>query len=86
MRPRAPRNAPSDRPSSARVANVAGTSTDTWTGRVIERVSLTAEALGRASAFARAGHRALQLVLRVDREGESIWLEGRPLGAGSTAR
>jgi serine/threonine-protein kinase len=43
--------------------------------RPFEPVPLDDRALARASAFARAGHPALQPVLRVDREGGSLWLE-----------
>ena len=53
---------------------------DTWTGRRIEQVALTPQALARASAFARADHPALQGVLRVDRDANAIWLEA-PSGA-----
>jgi serine/threonine-protein kinase len=52
-----------------------GPALDTWTGRHIERVALTEQVLARASAFARAGHPALQGVLRVDRDAGAIWLE-----------
>jgi serine/threonine-protein kinase len=55
---------------------------DTWTGRHIERIPITEPALSRARAFARAGHPALQQVLRIDRSDGSLWLEapvGRPL-------
>jgi len=53
---------------------------DAWIGRRIERVPLHDAVLARASSFARAGHPALQAVLRVDRAGGSIWLE-HPRGA-----
>jgi serine/threonine-protein kinase len=77
IRPRA--QPASERPSAARLSNPTfGESVDTWTGRTIERVALTSQSLTRAAAFARAGHRALQLVLRVDREDQSVWLEGAP--------
>jgi hypothetical protein len=48
---------------------------DTWTGRRVERVPLTNEALARARAFVDADHPALQTVLRIDRETSSLWLE-----------
>jgi len=77
IRPRA--QPASERPSAARLSSPTyGESVDTWTGRAIERVALTPQSLTRAAAFARAGHRALQLVLRVDREDQSVWLEGAP--------
>jgi serine/threonine protein kinase len=49
---------------------------DAWTGREIERVPLSEHALARARHFAIADHPALQMVLRVDREGGAIWLAG----------
>ena len=55
---------------------------DTWTGRHIERIPITEPTLARAQSFARAGHPALQQVLRVDRSEGSLWLEApaaRPL-------
>ncbi len=58
-----------------------GSLVDLWTGRRIERVPLSDAALTRARAFAAADHRALQPVLRVDREGGFLWLAalGEPL-------
>ncbi len=54
-----------------------------WRDRLLERdvvvLPLDAPTLARASAFARAGHRALQTVLRVDRETSAVWL-ARPSG------
>ncbi len=47
---------------------------DAWTGRAIERLPMTDEVLERARLFVRAGHDALQPVLRVDREGGWLWL------------
>ena len=70
-----PERRASDRPSTARITDAGGKLRDAWTGRSIDRVPLTPVALARASAFACAGHRALQTVLRVDRDDESIWLE-----------
>jgi eukaryotic-like serine/threonine-protein kinase len=55
---------------------------DTWTGRRIERIPLTDATLAGARSFARAGHPALQGVLRVDRDEGQLWLEspaGLPL-------
>jgi serine/threonine-protein kinase len=76
IRPRAALPA-NDRPSAARLQND-DDDTDAWTGRKIERIALTPQSLTRAGAFARADARALQLVLRVDRHDESIWLEAPP--------
>jgi serine/threonine-protein kinase len=59
-----------------------GQMVDSWTGREIERVPLSERALARARHFAIADHPALQMVLRVDREGGAIWLaaaRGNPL-------
>ena len=84
---------PSDRPGSDRLEQRPdGTLVDTWTGRVIERVPLSHPILEQARIFARAGHDALQTVLRVDREGGWLWLEScgapidRPLTASDLAR
>jgi len=52
-----------------------GTRVDRWLERPIVSVPLTPETLARASSFARAGHPALQAVLRVDRERGQIWFE-----------
>jgi eukaryotic-like serine/threonine-protein kinase len=66
---------PSSRPGSERLEQRPdGSVVDRWTGRGIERVPLSDAALERARHFARAGHRALQPVLRVDREGGWLWL------------
>ncbi|MCL2450169.1 MAG: protein kinase, partial [Polyangiaceae bacterium] len=51
---------------------------DTWTGRAVERVALSAPVLARARAFARAAHPALQEILRVDRDGHALWLAACP--------
>ncbi len=68
--------AASDRPQAGRVVvRPDGRTIDEWIGRPIERVPLDENALARAKAFARAGHRALQTVLRVDRDAGEIWLE-----------
>jgi tetratricopeptide (TPR) repeat protein len=70
-------------PKTARLeAGAGGKTVDAWTGREIERVPLSAHALARARHFAIADHPALQMVLRVDRDGGEIWLaaaRGRPL-------
>ncbi len=76
IKPRAA-SAQSDRPSAARLQSD-DDHVDAWTGREIERVPLTPQSLGRAGAFARANVRSLQLVLRVDRDDETIWLEAAP--------
>jgi serine/threonine-protein kinase len=52
-----------------------GKGVDKWLERPIACVALTEQTLARASSFARAGHPALQAVLRVDRERNQIWLE-----------
>jgi serine/threonine-protein kinase len=69
--------APSDRPPAAGrvVVSPDGRTVDTWIGRAIERVPLDDATLARARAFARAGHAALQTVLRVDRDSAEIWLD-----------
>ncbi len=54
-----------------------------WLERGVELVPLSEAALVRARAFARAGHRGLQDVLRVDRDAAVIWLEA--IGAGTAA-
>jgi serine/threonine-protein kinase len=74
---------PSDRPSAARVRTEDGGSPhdlDAWSGRAIQRLPLDDTMLARVAMFARAGHPALQTVLRVDRAAEEIWLEA-PRGA-----
>ena len=65
---------------------------DQWLGRPIEQVPLTERSLERARAVARADHRALQGVLRVDEARGEIWLEAlagkeldRPLTAEERA-
>jgi serine/threonine-protein kinase len=64
--------------SPARVTlDASGAAIDSRTGQRVDRVALDARTLARAGAFARARCRALQLVLRVDREGGWIWLESR---------
>jgi serine/threonine-protein kinase len=86
VEPAAPRPVPraaSERPARMRVEmQLDGRAIDTWLGRAVERVPLTDVTLARAAAFARAESTSLQLVLRVDRELDEIWLEparGRPL-------
>jgi serine/threonine-protein kinase len=79
IEPAAPRP-PSDHPASIRpqASRVQrrddGLPIDGWMGRRIQPVPLTERALVRAGAFARAGHRSLQSVLRVDRAAGEIWL------------
>jgi eukaryotic-like serine/threonine-protein kinase len=84
---------PSDRPRSDRLEQRPdGTLVDGWTGRAIDRVPLSDEILERARIFVRAGHDALQPVLRVDREGGWLWLAScaapieRPLTLAERAR
>ena len=55
-----------------------GSVRDGWLGRAIERVPLDERTLARARAFAAAGHPALQTVLRVDSDDDTIWLEALP--------
>ena len=80
---------PSVRPRAGRLQiGLDGTLLDTWTGRLIERITASERALVRAQAFARADHLALQCVLRVDHEDGTIWLDaarGRPLDRSLTA-
>jgi serine/threonine-protein kinase len=66
---------------------------DGWTEREIERVPLGEDVVAHARAFAIADHPALQTVLRVAREDDSLWLEAlrgdaldRPLTAEERAR
>ncbi len=76
-----------ERGGSGRVERREGVDVDTWIDRPIERVQLTEASLARASAFARAGHPALQTVLRVDRMAQEIWLDApglAPLGRALT--
>jgi serine/threonine-protein kinase len=87
--PRSREQVPSVRPQAGRAdLSPDGTGVDRWIERRFEHVPLDARAKERASAFARAGHPALQAVLRVDRDTDRIWLEpasGRPLAAPLTA-
>ena len=85
-----PRRAPSERPepSGRLVRDAAGRDVDAWLQRAVERLPLTEATLRRARTFARAGHPALQTVLRVDRDAGELWLEAprglpadRPLSA-----
>lgn len=78
--------APSERPAETRLLPDAnGTAIDRWLGRRVVSVPLDLLTLERASAFARVGHPALQVVLRVDRPAEAIWL-AVPRGAPLTTR
>jgi serine/threonine-protein kinase len=85
--PRPAQRAPSERPSGVRLLADDGGGVDQWLGRRVVRVPLDPPTLARASAFARADHPALQLVLRVDEASGTIWLaapRGRPLAAPAT--
>jgi eukaryotic-like serine/threonine-protein kinase len=92
IQPAAPRTrerARSDRPQAGRADyEPGGTGFDRWIQRPFEHAPLDDHSRARASAFARAGHAALQGVLRIDREASRIWLEptkGRPLGGALSA-
>jgi serine/threonine-protein kinase len=78
MEPAAPRTAsraPSERPQAGRAdLSPDGTGFDRWMARAFEHVPLDDLSRARAAAFARAGHPALQPILRVDREAGRIWL------------
>lgn len=67
---------PSARPEGSRLeVEPTGRTFDRWAGRTVERVPLAEATLARAAAFARAGHPALQTILRVGREDGTLWLE-----------
>jgi eukaryotic-like serine/threonine-protein kinase len=92
IQPAAPRtrdHAPSDRPQAGRADYGPGAAGfDRWIQRRFEHAPLDEESKARASAFARAGHAALQGILRIDRAAERIWLEpasGHPLAGALTA-
>ncbi len=73
--------APSERPGTARLTvEIDGRVVDQWLGRAVVLLPLNDALLARAQAFARAGHPALQSVLRVDRDDGTLWLEA-PRGA-----
>jgi len=66
---------------------------DTWLDRPVATIALGETTLERASAFARAGDRALQAVLRIDPSARAVWLGvptgtvlDRPLEAGERER
>ncbi len=67
--------APSSGPRGRLGRAADGTLIDTWTGRGVERVALSAAVLACARAFAGADYPGLQVVLRVSREDNSLWLE-----------
>lgn len=66
-------------PAGKEATGDAPRATDRWLERPIVCVPLTERTLAAAIVFARAAHRALQPVLRVDRAGGTLWL-GAPLG------
>lgn len=86
--PRPVKRAVSERPSAVRLlADDAGPAIDQWLGRRVVSFPLDPQTLARASAFARADHPALQLVLRVDRATRTVWLaapRGAPIAAPPT--
>lgn len=88
--PRREREKPSERPSGVRLLpDEGGTEIDQWLGRRVVSVPLDPPMLARASAFARAEHPALQVVLRVDPASRTIWLaapRGAPLAGLLTPR
>jgi serine/threonine-protein kinase len=74
--------APSVRPPASRLEiGPDGRANDRLIGRAIAAYPLTSRTLVRAAAFARARDATLQTVLRVDRDGEAIWLDA-PRGRG----
>jgi eukaryotic-like serine/threonine-protein kinase len=84
--PRAERKQVTERPSGARLQpDDTGPSIDQWLGRRVVSIPLEPATLARASAFARADHPALQVVLRVDRPSRAIWLAA-PRGAALATR
>jgi serine/threonine protein kinase len=69
-------------PAERLVGSSATVAYDRWLERSVDRVPLNARSLARAVIFARIGHRALQPILRVDREASTLWLgvpHGEPL-------
>jgi serine/threonine-protein kinase len=84
--PRKERKPASERPSGMRLLpDGTDSPIDQWLGRRVVSVPLDPRMLARASAFARADHPALQVVLRVDHESRAIWL-AVPRGAPLTTR
>ncbi len=86
--PRAKPQIAPERPSGRRLSSdESGTEIDQWLGRRVVSVPLDPPMLARASAFARADHPALQVVLRVDRAAGAVWLaapRGEPLSGRPT--
>jgi len=82
----------SDRPGLSRLERRGDEGfVDAWTGHAVECIPLSDDVLGRARGFAGATHDALQPVLRIDREGGSLWLAScasieRPLTTSERAR
>jgi tRNA A-37 threonylcarbamoyl transferase component Bud32 len=80
LRPQERAASPRNGPRGPRLERLpAGSSFDTWTGRVVERIPLSDETLARARGFAAAAHPALQTVLRVDRPEATLWLLPAPV-------
>ena len=70
-----PGSSPWPRTGRLAVDPAGGPPLDTWMRRPVECVALSDARLARARAFARAGHPALQSILRVDPDEAVLWLE-----------
>jgi serine/threonine-protein kinase len=66
-------------PAERLVTTSEGAGRDAWLERAVTLVPLTDRSLARAIAFAGVNHRALQPMLRVDRDRGALWL-GAPQG------
>ncbi|MCL2777814.1 MAG: protein kinase [Polyangiaceae bacterium] len=62
-----------------------GALVDQWLNRRVCTLPLNGAVLARASAYCRVDHPALQLVLRVDRDSNTVWL-AMPRGASPTEK